>query len=413
MALPSSLPFPPITCDHISNCSYPSWYSRCSRLAGRCSIIPLTAPFLDYLRSDGILLPPSDPPSPILPPSDAPPSPSADSAFFSHTTSRASSPASSSWSDQTEGENPARLFPELHLAIYEALKVQGGRVFPKLNWSAPKDSTWILPSNSMECRSVNDVYLLLKSSDFITHDLEHAFDGCTPPTTPAPPIPYHLILRRAMPFQPSLEFRVFVRQRKVLAMCQRDMNYYPFLQPLAPILQEGILDFFDDNLRDNFTEDNYAFDIYVPKPTSETVGRIWLVDINPWARRTDPLLFSWLELLTMPAPKDTDGDVGGAIRLSLADSSEPLRTFDHGNENDGDNDDDDASLSEEEEDELPELRLVGKDDPEAYAFNSAKYSAHKLPRDLVDVGLEGPGPMRQFADQWREMTEQRERQEAS
>ena len=50
---------------------------------------------------------------------------------------------------------------------------------PKLNWSAPKDATWIsLKQNSMECNTPNDIYLLLKSSDFITHDLEHAFDGC-------------------------------------------------------------------------------------------------------------------------------------------------------------------------------------------------------------------------------------------
>jgi len=50
-------------------------------------------------------------------------------------------------------------------------------VVPKLDWSAPKDATWISATNSMECRTPNDVYLL-KSSDFITHDLEQAFDGC-------------------------------------------------------------------------------------------------------------------------------------------------------------------------------------------------------------------------------------------
>lgn len=50
-------------------------------------------------------------------------------------------------------------------------------VVPKLDWSAPKDATWISATNSMECRTPNDVYLL-KSSNFITHDLEQAFDGC-------------------------------------------------------------------------------------------------------------------------------------------------------------------------------------------------------------------------------------------
>jgi len=30
----------------------------------------------------------------------------------------------------------------------------------------------------------------------------------------------------------------------------------------------------------------------------------------------------------------------------------------------------------------PELRLVKKDDPEAYSFNTPQYSAHKLPKEV-------------------------------
>ena len=58
---------------------------------------------------------------------------------------------------------------------------------------------------------------------------------------------------------------------------------------------------------------------------------------------------------------------------------------------------------EEEEVFTPEFRLVRRDDPEAYSFNTPKYSAHKLPKDVVDASLEGPGPMREFADRWKEM----------
>ncbi|KAI4231460.1 MAG: hypothetical protein LQ352_008402, partial [Teloschistes flavicans] len=78
----------------------------------------------------------------------------------------------------------------------------------------------------MECRTPNDIYLLLKSSDFITHDLEQAFDGCessasSPPSpsnedkeagqeTNDTPIPYTLILRKTIPSPTtSLEFRCF------------------------------------------------------------------------------------------------------------------------------------------------------------------------------------------------------------
>lgn len=30
----------------------------------------------------------------------------------------------------------------------------------------------------LKCQTPADIYLLLKSSDFIAHDLDHAFDGC-------------------------------------------------------------------------------------------------------------------------------------------------------------------------------------------------------------------------------------------
>ena len=30
----------------------------------------------------------------------------------------------------------------------------------------------------LKCQTPADIYLLLKSSDFVAHDLDHAFDGC-------------------------------------------------------------------------------------------------------------------------------------------------------------------------------------------------------------------------------------------
>ena len=34
-----------------------------------------------------------------------------------------------------------------------------------------QDAYWVLPGNTLKCSSPADVYLLLKSSDFIHHDL--------------------------------------------------------------------------------------------------------------------------------------------------------------------------------------------------------------------------------------------------
>ncbi|KAL8720872.1 MAG: hypothetical protein Q9181_007827, partial [Wetmoreana brouardii] len=157
----------------------------------------------------------------------------------------------------------------------------------------------------MECRTPNDIYLLLKSSDFITHDLEQVFDGCEPSilSTESPngqsEIPYRLVLRKTIPaFITSLEFRCFIRSRTLLCICQRDLNHYGFLPALVPVLRPLIQEFLDEVIR-KFPDENFVVDVYIPPPHK----RVWLIDINPWAPRTDPLLFSWMEILDLPSPR--------------------------------------------------------------------------------------------------------------
>lgn len=205
-------------------------------------------------------------------------------------------------------------------------------------------------TNDMECRTANDVYLLLKSSDFITHDLEHPFDDCADSAE----VPYHLVLRKSFNLNPALEFRCFVRNKQLIAISQREMNYFSFLFDLRPSFKQLIQNFLEGL---DFPDPNFVFDVYIPPPHD----KVWLIDINPWAPRTDPLLFSWLELLQMP----------------------------------------ERSLVEEEDSVSdPEFRLVQRDDPEAYQFNSTKYSAHKLPKDVVDAGMT-PSGMKDMMEEWR------------
>ena len=45
-------------------------------------------------------------------------------------------------------------------------------------WSCPRDATWINPGENVRCVSPADIIMLLKSSDFIVHDLCHPFDCC-------------------------------------------------------------------------------------------------------------------------------------------------------------------------------------------------------------------------------------------
>ncbi|KAK5098886.1 hypothetical protein LTS08_006264 [Lithohypha guttulata] len=213
----------------------------------------------------------------------------------------------SGYSDSEDEDDPSEDWPEVHDKIRSTIAELGGKVVPKLNWSAPKDATWMSSTNDMECRTPNDIYLLLKSSDFITHDLEQAFDGC--------------------------------------------IDTAEFLFDLRSEFSLKIEEFFEDVLKD-FPDSNFTFDVYLPPPHD----RVWLIDINPWAPRTDPLLFSWLELLTMDEPED--------------------------------------------EEFVPEFRLVQRDDPEAYQFSATKFSAHKLPKDVVDAGST-PGGMKGIMEEWK------------
>jgi D123 len=235
----------------------------------------------------------------------------------------------------------------------------------------------------MECRTANEIYLLLKSSDFITHDLEQAFDGCLVDEETTS-IPYVLVLRKSFNLNPSLEFRCFVRNRKLIAVSQREMNYFAFLFEMRPKLLARILAFLQDDLLTsgyfyNGEMDNFVFDVYIPPPHDQA----WLMDINPWAPRTDPLLFSWLELLTMPDPSPA--------------SAIERRQAEDGQEERSDDDDDEEAI------DAPEFRLVGRDDPEAYQFSSTKYSAHKLPKDVVDasMGAGGSGGMEEMMKEWK------------
>ena len=274
-------------------------------------------------------------------------------------------------------------------------------------------------ANSMECRTPNDICLLLKSSDFITHDLEHAFDDTSDSTPSQDSIPYHLILRKAVTqWNPSVEFRCFVRNRRLLCICQRDLNHFAFLHKMSGRLRSLIQQFFDVRLRDTFPDESFTFDVYVPPP----YDRVWLVDLNPWAPRTDPLLFGWLEILSMDDPPEPESEDDGPdfVRLSLNRVPEPLKSDDADDKDDATSDEEfdsgriNANLEETDQDSdidediwRPELRLVRSTDPEAYNFSNAQYSAHKLPRDVVEASQNGEGLM-EFARDWQNILARRQ-----
>ncbi|KAI8099474.1 D123-domain-containing protein [Halteromyces radiatus] len=239
----------------------------------KSKIIPLSTEFIDYLNADGIYLP-----------TDGQPQAAATIEELD------SSDEDDATNDITQENIPH--FPQVEQAIRQAIDEFGGAVFPKLNWSSPRDAAWITATQSLKCTSPFDVYLLLKSSDFINHDLNHAFDHCQQqePTN----ISYNLILRKWHDLQPSLEFRCFVKNKELIGISQRDLTYYDFLLDIQQELETKIYEFFEDHIRDGFPGTEYVFDVYVQQDRQ----KVWLVDFNPFDTTTDGLLYSWNELLT-------------------------------------------------------------------------------------------------------------------
>lgn len=386
------LVFPPVTKDHIQNCSYDFWFPKYRSSCLKSRIIPLPPSFVEYLHEDGIVLADDD--------DENQDEPEEEWHASSNTSVRPQvKDADSSDDEEDEPERlpPNQRFPETHNLIKEKIAELGGSVAPKLNWSSPKDAKWISPhQNTLKCTTPNDIYLLLKSSSFVSHDLDHAFDDCTPrpPTKPYAPI---LVLRPFFTPHVALEFRCFVKHRTLIGITQRDLNHYAFLEQIRPQLWRKIKTFFREKLRFTFPDASFVFDVYIPENSFEKdgLGRVRLMDINPWAPRTDSLLFGWQELLEMDVKNPLYGTSSNEAGADVSG-------------------DDTVTEGEEEDDDIeyrpemsPEFRIIEKDDPAAYNFSSPQYSAHKLPKEVVDASMGGQGGLMEFAMQWKEITEGR------
>jgi D123 len=184
---------------------------------------------------------------------------------------------------------------ELSRRIEDAIRLLGGAVMPKLNWSSPKDAVWINGGTSMECRRAGDVLLLLKSSDFIAHDLTELqrLPGSGRPPT--------LALRKWANLHPSQEYRCFCRRQTLIAICQRHhTDYWPHVAhdlEYRRTIQQVITTFFETVILtcSSFPLSSFVFDVYVDRK-----HKVWLVDFNVWGSTTDALLFDWDELLLQP-----------------------------------------------------------------------------------------------------------------
>ncbi|KAF8501097.1 D123-domain-containing protein [Russula emetica] len=347
---------------------FSSWFPTFSSLSIKSTIIPLTDDFRSYLEADGVFVPTG---SENLPPK------STLEDDHDHDCDN---------DDEANDSFAVRYsFPELDAQIRATIDEYGGAVFPKLNFSSPKDAAWLLPSSPspLRCTSPADVYILLKSSDFIVHDLsaESVFEGCTTNVNISDnnndnddddqdQVLYklELVLRKWFVIDPSREMRAFVREGVLIGISQRgDANYYEFLN--EPGTQRKIVSSFvaywTTHVKPKWTgPTSYTLDVLLTRDLT----RFHIIDFNPYAPRTDSLLFTYEELATL-----------------FAAAAAPTTT---------------ASLSAPAPSPTPTLRVIDSPAHPAANRNAPQHQHNMVPLEALTLS-EGRN-MEEFAAAWME-----------
>ncbi|CAI4035130.1 hypothetical protein SMKI_12G2700 [Saccharomyces mikatae IFO 1815] len=345
----------PVTKVQVEHCSYSFWSSLYPKYVPKSIVLKsLPKKFIQYLEQDGIKLPQEENVRSV----------------YTEEIVRNEDNDYSDWEDDEDTATefvqevePLVDFPELHQQLKNALN-ELGAVAPKLNWSAPRDATWILPNNTMKCNEVNELYLLLNASNYIMHDLQRAFEGCVDGND-IRGLKYDLVLRQWSDMNPALEFRVFVKDTHIVGATQRDLNYYDYLDELSDTFKDLIDEIVHDVVLPKFPDKSFVLDVYIPRP----FDRIFIIDINPFSRKTDSLLFSWNEIATITPSRNGASD-----------------------------------------DEDYELRLVARHNTGRFA--SKEHSENHVPQDLVEASL-NPEAIRELTQKWKELLSQQTQEESS
>lgn len=396
---------------------FASWFPQYRRYTPKATVLrldELQPDFVEWLEEDGLVLPTD--------------SDNEKGEIRRQPGSPVHAPGSDDEDEDEDGDDeseaPARDFGALNKRIREVISEYDGGVFPKLDWSAPLDAAWIVPGGTLRCTTPADVYLLLKSSDFVTKDVtqlrelqsmaasslpqqgdsplplanatssdEGSAGRSTPPATMPRPLHAHLVLKKFFAIPTSHEFRCFVRAGHLIAISQRDVGtFFEHLQPTHEqrLIRAKLQDFFARVLwpvvsprtsmpatsngsrrsssPSRFPIADFAWDAYLTRDQS----RVLLVDVNPYLDRTDALLWAWPEveaeaerqLLGTPARRNGDGRRRG--------SSSSASSI-------GSNHDDASSTGEP----LPPLRLVTSRAQTTQAFPT--YAHNMVPSDVIGM----------------------------
>jgi len=280
---------------------FASWYASFAAHTFETRLVRVPAAFVRYALSDGVVAGEMNAALPVRIERDA-----FDAAESAERFADANE-------EEATDEEARRAFADFELDVANAIEELKGEVAPKFAWSAPKDAVWVSAGNTMKCRNVDEVVMLLKSSDSVAHDLTEAYGACRDYSNQGEEgeseeeraIRQHgttaLALREWFDLNPSMEFRCFVKNKNLIGISQRHVNdFYDFLLRDKDSIEDAIAIFWEANISGSSWHSeqvDYVFDVYVTPKTK----KVKIVDFNVWGGTTLPLLFEWHELEAMEA----------------------------------------------------------------------------------------------------------------
>lgn len=181
----------------ILSCQFPYWYNKPEfrKITFESVLIqPIPDEFIKYLQEDGIIIPCKH-----------------NSTFDRD---ELSDDEDLKEVDRVENTLDNYDFSDIENEVKKGICKLGGKVFVKLNWSAPTDAAWI-NMGTMQCNSFENLVLLLKSSDKVIFDLEHMFDECINFDKDNIEFKMIIVLREWKDIDKSTEFRLYVHNNQL------------------------------------------------------------------------------------------------------------------------------------------------------------------------------------------------------
>ncbi|KNB45968.1 cell division cycle protein [Blastocystis sp. subtype 4] len=237
------------------------WYPIFKENTVKTRFIRVQQEFVDYILSDGVVLPTNT-----------------DISYDDPRKCRPIELSSDSDEAEIEEEEVPITFLDLENEIQEVIDEFGGDCFVRTNWSSAKDAFWI--TGSLKCTTPGHVFLLLKSSDRISSDYQLIKQS-----------PFYeplIVLQRWCNYYPSMEFCLYIGGGKLRAISQRDTSvFYPFLVEKRDELASLLKAFVNEIVLPYFSVDQFEMDVYIDKKQ-----KVWVVNINALDDGMNPGLFT-------------------------------------------------------------------------------------------------------------------------